>query len=541
MQMELNKRNNVAIYCRISRDDGNERESVSIQNQKEALTKYVLSQNWNIYDYYVDDGYTGTNFDRPDFQRLLLDIGKGVIDTVCTKDLSRLGRDYIKTGYYTEDFFPRKNVRYIAINDNVDTSDDIGTDFMPIKNVINEWYAKDISKKIKFTLHNKIKNGELQNTATPVYGYMIAEDQTRLFDPETAPIVQRIFNDFIQGTPLYKIASNLKEEKVYMPGYYFYYKYNTNPQKYTFIPEEEKYKWDYDKLYAIIRKEEYKGILIRGKTKKRFKQKTQVVTKEERYIFEDKIPALIEPDIWEQANKLIKITTRNRERTCNIAYDGMVYCECGSIARICKRDNKDNKGEYRIHCYKGHQKDGTSPSFTNKELDEVLIMEVTYLKNQITKNLKKFQALVENYLQTKQDHNNNDLQLQRLSNLNDRQLELDKYIKSLFESKQDLPKDTYESMLKAYTDEHKLNEQQINQINKILNKKEEPINYEKAISIFLKTILNTPNEKILDKNILRLLISKIIISQSKDEKNKKKKKVTILYTNVDFLIEEFLK
>ena len=153
----------VGIYCRLSQEDGND-ESQSITTQKEILLDYVKKQGWRVVDVYADDGYTGTNFNRPEFNRLIEDIKVGKINLVITKDLSRLGRNYVQTGYYTEEFFPEHNVRYIAIGDNFDSLDESTCDFMPFKNIINEWYAKDISKKIRFTLEGKAKSGEPRNT-----------------------------------------------------------------------------------------------------------------------------------------------------------------------------------------------------------------------------------------------------------------------------------------------------------------------------------------------------------------------------------------
>lgn len=152
-----NKVYNVGIYCRLSVDDGVMlSESVSIANQKKIIQKYVEEKGWNIYDIYADDGYSGTNFERPEFQRMLLDIEKGNINTVITKDLSRLGRNYLKTGFYLDNYFPDHNIRYIAISDGIDSIND-EDDLLPFKNLINEMYAKDVSKKIRFTTQNRIK------------------------------------------------------------------------------------------------------------------------------------------------------------------------------------------------------------------------------------------------------------------------------------------------------------------------------------------------------------------------------------------------
>ena len=188
----LNQGLRTAVYCRLSKDDGNVDESQSIQSQKEILVNYVHEQNWQLYDIYIDDGYSGTNFNRPDFQRLINDIELGRIHIVLTKDLSRFGRNYVQTGYYTEEYFPNKGVRFIALNDGFDTANENSNEFAPFKNIINEWYAKDISKKIRFTLDNKAKNGEPRNTVFPIFGYSYNEKYERVPDPETGPIVKMI-------------------------------------------------------------------------------------------------------------------------------------------------------------------------------------------------------------------------------------------------------------------------------------------------------------------------------------------------------------
>ena len=161
---------NVGIYCRLSRDDNNgNSESMSIANQKQMLTAYVNERGWTIQEIYIDDGYSGTTFDRPDFQRMISDIQNGRINMVLTKDLSRLGRNYVMTGQYTDFFFPQNNVRYIAVNDNVDTLND-DNDIAPFKNILNEMYAKDISKKIKSARKVSAKQGKFMGSQPP-YGY----------------------------------------------------------------------------------------------------------------------------------------------------------------------------------------------------------------------------------------------------------------------------------------------------------------------------------------------------------------------------------
>ena len=169
--MKLQNTYDVGIYCRLSRDDNNGNlESMSIGNQKQMLMDYVKEKGWNLRDSYIDDGYSGTNFDRPDFKRLLRDISSRKIDCVITKDLSRLGRNYAKVGYYTEEFFIEQGVRFIAVNDSFDTMRDEENEIAPFKNVLNEWYPRDISKKVRQVKKSSARQGKFMGSQAP-YGY----------------------------------------------------------------------------------------------------------------------------------------------------------------------------------------------------------------------------------------------------------------------------------------------------------------------------------------------------------------------------------
>ena len=212
------------------------------------LTEYAIDNGWHIYDYYIDDGFSGTNFERPSFKRMLNDIENGNIQIVLTKDLSRLGRNYLQTGYYTEEYFPLKKVRYIAVNDSFDTINEDGNEIIPFKNLINEWYAKDISKKIRFTVSNKMKNGEYVRTVVPLYGYDFGKD-TKVINPDTAPIVKYIFEQYINGYTTAQICAELTARKIYTPSYYNFVKYGYNSQEFVNISEDEKYTCVLIKIY----------------------------------------------------------------------------------------------------------------------------------------------------------------------------------------------------------------------------------------------------------------------------------------------------
>jgi DNA invertase Pin-like site-specific DNA recombinase len=188
-----------ALYCRVSRDDGTEKESNSITNQKRMLSKYAKTNGFKNIKVYEDDGFTGTNFNRPDMQRLLDDVEMGYISTIIVKDMSRFGREYLQVGYYTEHYFPEKNVRFIAVNDGVDSANEEDNDFTPLRNFMNELYAKDISRKVKSA--HRVKGMAGEPLSQPPYGYMKDPENKKkwIIDPEAASVVKDIFKMCLEG------------------------------------------------------------------------------------------------------------------------------------------------------------------------------------------------------------------------------------------------------------------------------------------------------------------------------------------------------
>ena len=218
--MKDNKIYNTALYCRLSLDDGSVGESGSIQTQKIILEEYAKMHGFKIYDVYVDDGYSGLNFNRPGFQRMIQDIQGGKINLVITKDLSRLGRNYIETGYYTEHYFKDVGVRYIAINDSIDTIND-NNDIAPFKNILNDMYSKDLSRKVKAAKKSRNQKG-LYTAAQVPYGYKKdpIDNNHLIVDEEIRPIIKLIYRLALEGHGCPKIASILTEKGIYTPGYY---------------------------------------------------------------------------------------------------------------------------------------------------------------------------------------------------------------------------------------------------------------------------------------------------------------------------------
>lgn len=224
-----------ALYCRLSRDDETQGDSNSIQNQKNILSNYANQNGFFNLKYYIDDGYSGVNFDRPGFQEMISEVENGKVETIITKDLSRLGRNYLEVGSYIEVRFKKFNVRYIAVNDNMDTLYGESNELMPFKNLFNEWFVRDTSKKIRAVKRAQAERGERLSTRAP-YGYMKDPNNPKVIipDPETAPIAKRIFKMCAEGSGPSQIAKQLKKEKILTPNHY---ECSKNNVLYSFLDE----------------------------------------------------------------------------------------------------------------------------------------------------------------------------------------------------------------------------------------------------------------------------------------------------------------
>lgn len=534
----------VAIYCRLSREDGNE-ESQSISSQKEILTDYVTKQGWNIVDIYIDDGFSGTNFERPDFKRLLVDIEIGKIDIVITKDLSRLGRNYIQTGYYTEEFFPEHNVRYIALNDGFDTSQEETTDFAPFKNIINEWYAKDISKKIRFTLDNKAKNGDPRNTVFPIFGYAYNENYERIPDPETAPIVQLIYKKYVEMGSSVKVARYLKEQKIKIPRYYNAIKYNYNKKKVLEMSEDELTTWRPDGIRELIEREEYLGVYKTAQsTSISFKNKKRSDNKD-CYRFENRYEPLIDRETWECANNL-----RTRTRSGAIPMEenklkGLVVCEnCGSPMRFERRINlAHNTYDYRYFCKTTKSNNcyaiNSTPVYI---LLNVVESEISDLRKIILEHQEEFIEFSKKYdRRTRNIKTNYELDLEKFIKRN---VEIDRFIQKLFEdnAKGLIPDSTFQMMMEKYKKEKSLIEDEIRDLTRKQQRELSTPTNEKNANVFLEKLKSISVNELMEPNNLRKIIDKITVRSSKINNSNKNRifDITIYYANCNEIIKEFM-
>ena len=350
-----------ALYCRLSRDDGTESESNSIGNQKKLLSQKAKEMGLTDTKYYVDDGYTGTNFNRPGFQQLIDDIEIGLVSAVMVKDLSRLGRDYVSVGNYTDSYFPEHNVRFIAVNDAID-SDEGESEIAPFKNILNEMYARDISKKIRSS--HRLRGSMGEPLSQPPYGYMKSPENKKkwIIDPEAATVVKSIFKMCLDGKGNETIARELQENKVLIPMAYWRSKGLNRGGKKT---QTDPYKWCKTTIQKILSQQEYCGDIINFKTySKSFKNKRRIENSKENWaVFKNVNEPIIDRETFETVQKFISKTKRRAPKKENgerSIFNGLIYCgDCHSKMRYhTSTSNKeihyftcsDNKVDYRGKC-----------------------------------------------------------------------------------------------------------------------------------------------------------------------------------------------
>ena len=372
-----------AIYCRLSRDDGTETESNSIGNQKKMLTQKAKELGLTNTKYYVDDGYTGTNFNRPAFQELLDDIEMGYISVVIVKDLSRLGRDYVSVGHYTDNYFPEHNVRFIAVNDMVD-SDEGENEIAPFKNIMNEMYARDISRKIRSS--NRIRGNLGEPLAQPPYGYMKSPENKKkwIIDPDASQVVKSIFRMCIEGKGNEAIAHVLQSNKIYIPMAYWHSKGLNRGGKQ--MPADP-YRWSKTTVRKILTQQEYCGDVINFKTySKNFKNKKRLMNDEENWkIFKDVHEPIIEREVFELVQEnLLKVKRRapKPENAKKHIFSGLIRCgDCGSNMRY--HTNTINKDIHYFSCG-NYIKDtrGNCPTrhyIRSDALEQIVLLELRHL------------------------------------------------------------------------------------------------------------------------------------------------------------------
>lgn len=365
-----------ALYCRLSRDDEYSGESASIQTQKTMLTQYAETQGFTNCEFFVDDGFSGTNFNRPDFQRMLEMVKAGKVAVICVKDLSRLGRNYLQTGYYIEDVFPEYHTRFIAINDNVDSNAG-DNEFAPFKNIINEWYAKDCSRKVRSAFRTKANNGEFTG-GYPAYGYRKdPDDRHHLIPDEHAVIVKRMYAMALSGMTCFHIAKQLEEEKVPTPRAYLLNKFGKYEMNNTV---KHPYAWAKTTVYQILSNPVYLGNLVSQRyTTRSFKDKRIIERPERDWItVEGTHEALVDQETFDIVQKRISVKQPCTWADSRNIYRGLLICGgCGTRMVYSARTGRKSAGHFC--CNKHRRYGGTECSahyITQEQVEEILLTDI---------------------------------------------------------------------------------------------------------------------------------------------------------------------
>ena len=385
MQSKSKKKQQIgitALYCRLSRNDGTDNDSNSIINQKKLLQKYAKEHCFENTRNYVDDGYTGTNFNRPGFQKLLEDIDMGYVSVVIVKDMSRLGRDYLQVGYYTDTYFPDRDIRFIAINDCVDSADG-ENELAPFRNVMNEMYARDISRKVRSS--HRLRGNAGEPLSQPPYGYMKDPHNKKKWniDNNVAQVVRDIFRMCLEGKGNETIARILQENKVLVPMAYWQSQGLGRGGKKM---QENPYKWCKTTVAKILSQQEYCGDIINFKTySKSFKNKQRIDNPKENWvIFKNVHEPIIDRETFERVQELVAKTKRRAPKPTNAEknmFCDLVYCaDCGSKLWFNVKHDKTDIPFFSCGNYKGNRGTCKSTHYIRADaLEQIVMMELRWL------------------------------------------------------------------------------------------------------------------------------------------------------------------
>ena len=516
-----------ALYARLSKDDDLVGDSNSIVHQKEILAKYAKEHGFTNIEFYVDDGFSGTNFNRPDFQRMMADAEEGKISTVIVKDMSRFGRDYIMVGYYTEIYFSNLDIRFIAINDNVDSSIQTENDLTPFKNVFNEWYAKDTSKKIRAVFKAKGNSGK-HLTTNPPFGYIKDPNDKEkwIIDEEAAQTVKRIFEMFSNGVRMPEIARKLTAEKVETPQLYNLHR-NRSIHKLSEYPEI----WSVGTIKNMLDQVAYVGHTVNFQTaKKSYKNKKQVrLPKEGWAIYRNTQEAIIDEKTFETVQQMRKVKRAYTKFNEPNMFSGLLYCaDCGNrltIQRIAKHREADN---FSCATYRKKKKGlCSSHRILVSELEEVVKSDLQKVCEYVFLHEKEFtdEYLSSSKKETEKFQSKTKTEIKRLS---ERQEEIGKIIRKLYEDNVSgrITDERFDFLAKSYEDEGNDLKTKIQELKNALASS---VQDEEKLSNFLKVVKSYTKIEELTPEILNSFIEKIYIGETEKYEGRKMQEVEIIY------------
>lgn len=522
-----------ALYERLSKDDEQQGESNSILNQKRLLEDFARKGGMTNIKHFTDDGYTGRNFNRPGFQAMLAEAEAGKIGTIIVKDMSRFGRNYLEVGFYTEILFPKKQIRFIAINNSVDSDKPQDNDFTPFLNIMNEWYAKDTSNKIKSIFLSRMNDGKRCSGSIP-YGYnRLPEDkQTLVVDPVASRVVKHIFELAAEGFTPPAIARQLTEEKVLIPSAYTL---QYHPEQCNRKAEYGCTSWNANTVREILSRQEYLGHTVLRKTiGTNFKtDERRFATDEERLLFEDTHEPIVDGELWEQAHRRLKHATRRikegtHQEECLLP--GLVYCaDCGS--KMSYQTNYYKSGEpyhsFRCSSYGNRTVNCTIHHISDKVLYQLVLRSIQRLSSHIIADERGFAEELKSKWEA-QANGKPQKQKDELQTINRRLNELDRLIGSLYENFISglLPEKQYKSLMKKYSTEQDSLESQVSEIQEKLEQTKASSAH---IGRFIRLIKKYKQPAELTKEMACELIDKIVVHEAKGKKPNRQQQVDIYY------------
>ena len=524
-----------ALYERLSRDDDLTGESNSITNQKKYLEDYARRNGFENIRHFTDDGFSGVNFNRPGFQSLIKEVEAGNVETLIVKDMSRLGRNYLQVGFYTEVLFPQKNVRFLAINNSIDSNNASDNDFAPFLNIMNEWYAKDTSNKIKAIFDARMKDGKRCSGSIP-YGYnrLPSDKQTLVVDPVASEVVKHIFLLANEGKSPRAIAEQLTEEKVLIPAAYAK---EYHPEQYNGIKFSDPYLWGVSTVRTILERQEYLGhTVLRKSVSTNFKLHKRKTTDEaEQYVFPNTHEAIISQELWDSVLKRrSRVNRASAWGSHNNRLSGYLYCaDCGRRMTLQTHYSKtDRSVQYSYRCggYASRVNACTSHSISADNVEALILSSVKRFSRFVLNDEKAFAEQLQAMWNEKQEAKPKESQseLQRFQKRYD---ELAVLVRGLYENLVSglLPERQYKQLMKQYDDEQAELEAKIEAMK-------EELAEEKGNSVdikhFISLIRKYKNPTEITDLMFSELIDRIVVYEAEGVGKERTQKVDIYFNYV---------
>ena len=517
-----------ALYCRLSCDDDLQGDSNSIRNQKMLLKQYADEHRLRNVKFYVDDGYSGSNFDRPDFKRMIDDVDNGRVSTVIVKDMSRFGRDHILVGYYTKYYFAEADVRFIAVYDQVDSELNPDDDITPFKNILNEMYAKDCSKKIRAVMKAKGNAGKHLATHPPLGYKKDANDKEKwIIDEQGAETVREIFSLCIKGYGPTQIARILTERGVDTPVVYFHKHGLPTPSKIRDGSEI----WSQKTVAGILENLEYTGCTVNFKTyKKSYKSKKRIeLPQEDWLIFENTQEAIIDRQTFDTVQKIRQCKRRPTPMGEMNALSGMLYCaDCGKKMYLCRCTTMKQAEYFNCSSYrKTLKRTCTSHQITVKAVETLLLEDLRRTVRFAKSQKQTFLQFLQNNADEKEKQELK-ANTRELTAAEERIKALDKIIQSLYEDKVagKLSEERYLKLSETYESEQAGLTEKVKALKATLEKRKEQ---QSRIRDFMKLVEKYSDIQELTPEIIRSFVEKIIVHEKRKENGHYRQEVEIVY------------